>query len=156
MSLSWIYCRKFCWTEDFDIFYYTFGIKGSKELFYLYPNTKNYNLFPTTWWTTYIHLCICSLHLTLSSIVLKICSDLLKQVSQWHEVPKYVDFTARDAAIRLSLISKVRGLEQVEKYFDSLPNDYKAIQVYCALAMCYAIYRRENWIKQRPFWRREN
>lgn len=43
-----------------------------------------------------------------------------------------------DIAIQLDLISKVYGLQQAEKYFNSIPEDLRVFQVYGALLNCYA------------------
>jgi len=45
-----------------------------------------------------------------------------------------------DIAIRLTLIGKVRGLDQAEKYFNSVPHTSKDFKVYGALLHCYAQY----------------
>ncbi|XVF01980.1 hypothetical protein REPUB_Repub04eG0136600 [Reevesia pubescens] len=44
-------------------------------------------------------------------------------------------------AIRLDLISKVRGIDEAEKYFDSLAETMKTFQVYGALLNCYAHHK---------------
>ncbi|KAI3714051.1 hypothetical protein L1987_72641 [Smallanthus sonchifolius] len=41
-------------------------------------------------------------------------------------------------AVHLDLVSKVQGVEQAEKYFNSIPDDVKTLQVYGALLNCYA------------------
>ncbi|XP_058197705.1 pentatricopeptide repeat-containing protein At2g20710, mitochondrial-like isoform X2 [Rhododendron vialii] len=43
-----------------------------------------------------------------------------------------------DAATRLRLIFRVHGLEQVEKYFNNLPQQLKGFEVYTSLLNCYA------------------
>lgn len=48
------------------------------------------------------------------------------------------DLLPGDIAIRLDLVSKVHGLEQAEKYFDSIPQGLRVSQVYGALLNCYA------------------
>jgi hypothetical protein len=45
-----------------------------------------------------------------------------------------------DIAIRLDLISKVRDLDEAEKYFNSIPHTSKDFKVYGALLNCYAQY----------------
>ncbi|KAA3462560.1 pentatricopeptide repeat-containing protein mitochondrial-like [Gossypium australe] len=46
-----------------------------------------------------------------------------------------------DMAVRLDLISKVHGVEQAEKYFDSIPDTMRTFQVYGALLNCYAHHK---------------
>ncbi|KAB1209997.1 hypothetical protein CJ030_MR6G023546 [Morella rubra] len=59
------------------------------------------------------------------------------QISEWlsdhggHHLPP------RDIAIWLDLISKVRGLKEVEKYFDSIRDTSRMYEVYGALLNCY-------------------
>ena len=42
------------------------------------------------------------------------------------------------AGVHLDLVSRVKGLGEAEKYFNSLPEDVKNLQVYGALLNCYA------------------
>ena len=44
-----------------------------------------------------------------------------------------------DIALRMNLIFKVHGLEQVENYFSNIPESLKNHQVYIALLNCYAL-----------------
>lgn len=46
-----------------------------------------------------------------------------------------------DLAIRLTLISKVHGLEQAESYFDGLPDSSRDFKIYCSLLNCYAAHK---------------
>lgn len=60
------------------------------------------------------------------------------QISEWISDQRNYDLSPGDIAIRLDLISKVRGLEEAEKYFDTIPNTSRVYQVYGALLNCYA------------------
>ncbi|KAL8139156.1 hypothetical protein V2J09_005157 [Rumex salicifolius] len=57
-------------------------------------------------------------------------------VSEWGE-KMYPDLSARDISNRLELISKVHGLDEAEKYFDSIPLS-RGPQVYYSLLHAYA------------------
>lgn len=46
--------------------------------------------------------------------------------------------TSRDHAVRLDLISKVRGTEQAENYFSNIPLQLRGLDVLGALLNCYA------------------
>ncbi|KAK9092537.1 hypothetical protein Syun_027448 [Stephania yunnanensis] len=59
-------------------------------------------------------------------------------MSQWMTDRKYDALSPGDMAIRLDLISKIHGLEEAEKYFDSIPEQSRGIQTYGALLNCYA------------------
>ncbi|XVE49915.1 hypothetical protein DITRI_Ditri01bG0120000 [Diplodiscus trichospermus] len=59
------------------------------------------------------------------------------EVSEWMSEEMNYDSIA-DIAVRLDLISKVRGIDQAEKYFDSVPDTMRTFQVYGALLYCYA------------------
>ncbi|XWS39466.1 hypothetical protein CRYUN_Cryun18bG0056700 [Craigia yunnanensis] len=61
-----------------------------------------------------------------------------QSVSEWMSEEMNYDISIGDMAIRLDLISKVHGLDQAEKYFDSLPDTMRTFQVYGALLNCYA------------------
>ncbi|KAJ1389744.1 Tetratricopeptide-like helical domain superfamily [Sesbania bispinosa] len=60
------------------------------------------------------------------------------QVSEWMSNQRNLHLFSGDIAIRLDLIAKVRGLDQAEKYFNSIWNTSKNFKVYCALLNCYA------------------
>ncbi|KAH7513116.1 hypothetical protein FEM48_Zijuj12G0162500 [Ziziphus jujuba var. spinosa] len=60
------------------------------------------------------------------------------ELSMWMTDKRYYPLTYGDVAIRLDLISKVHGIEQVENYFNSVPRQLKSLEVYGALLNCYA------------------
>ncbi|KAA8524401.1 hypothetical protein F0562_010808 [Nyssa sinensis] len=60
------------------------------------------------------------------------------EISEWMSDKTYLDLLPGDVAVQLDLISKVRGLEQAEKYFHNIPNTSRVFQVYGALLNCYA------------------
>ncbi|GKB76873.1 pentatricopeptide repeat-containing protein [Tanacetum coccineum] len=59
------------------------------------------------------------------------------QLSEWmsHRKP---NLQPAGVAVHLDLVSRVKGLEEAEKYFNSLPEEVKNLQVYGALLNCYA------------------
>ncbi|KAF2307709.1 hypothetical protein GH714_031077 [Hevea brasiliensis] len=59
------------------------------------------------------------------------------EISMWMTDKRYFPLTSGGAALRLDLISKVHGIEQVEKYFNDIPQQLKALEVYGALLNCY-------------------
>ncbi|KAJ0666844.1 putative tetratricopeptide-like helical domain superfamily [Helianthus annuus] len=59
------------------------------------------------------------------------------QLSEWMANRKG-GLTAPGVAVHLDLVSKAQGVEQAEKYFNSVPDDLKTLQVYGALLNCYA------------------
>ncbi|KAK0589821.1 hypothetical protein LWI29_018913 [Acer saccharum] len=63
------------------------------------------------------------------------------QVSEWMGDQMNHQVSPGDIAIRLDLILRVHGLEQVEKYFDGIPDDLRGFQVYGALLHCYAAHK---------------
>ncbi|KAG6722582.1 hypothetical protein I3842_03G168000 [Carya illinoinensis] len=64
------------------------------------------------------------------------------QISEWLGEQRNHDLSPGDIAIRLDLISKVHGLEEAEKYFDSIPDTSRiTIHVYGALLNCYAEHK---------------
>ncbi|KAK0590291.1 hypothetical protein LWI29_025038 [Acer saccharum] len=63
------------------------------------------------------------------------------QVSEWMSDQRNHQVSPRDIAIRLDLISRVHGLEQMEKYFNGIPDDLRGLQVYGALLNCYAYHK---------------
>ncbi|XP_030512522.2 pentatricopeptide repeat-containing protein At2g20710, mitochondrial-like [Rhodamnia argentea] len=60
------------------------------------------------------------------------------EISMWMSDKRYISITTADAAVRLSLISKVHGVEQAEIFFDNLPQRLKVEKVYIAFLNCYA------------------
>ncbi|PQM34502.1 pentatricopeptide repeat-containing protein [Prunus yedoensis var. nudiflora] len=60
------------------------------------------------------------------------------EVSEWMSDVMKHDLSPGDIAVRLDLISKVRGLQQAERYFDSIPYPFRVVQVYGSLLYCYA------------------
>ncbi|KAK7257443.1 hypothetical protein RIF29_31432 [Crotalaria pallida] len=60
------------------------------------------------------------------------------QVSEWMSNERNLHLYSGDIAIRLDLIAKVRGLDQAEKYFDSISDASRDFKVYSALLNCYA------------------
>nr|XP_015899754.1 pentatricopeptide repeat-containing protein At2g20710, mitochondrial-like [Ziziphus jujuba var. spinosa] len=59
------------------------------------------------------------------------------QISMWMTDKRYYRLSCGDVAIRLDLISKVHGIEQVENYFKNIPKQLKFLEVYSALLNCY-------------------
>ncbi|XP_034224982.1 pentatricopeptide repeat-containing protein At2g20710, mitochondrial-like [Prunus dulcis] len=60
------------------------------------------------------------------------------ELSMWMTDKRYFSLMKADVAIRLDLISKVHGIEQAENYFENIPKQLKALEVYCTLLNCYA------------------
>ncbi|KAF9610841.1 hypothetical protein IFM89_025251 [Coptis chinensis] len=60
------------------------------------------------------------------------------EISQWMTEQRYIPFSALDVAARLDLIAKVHGLEQAEKYFDTISMQFKKFPVYNDLLHSYA------------------
>ncbi|KAA8526392.1 hypothetical protein F0562_008405 [Nyssa sinensis] len=60
------------------------------------------------------------------------------QLSEWMSDRRSLDLLPGDVAVRLDLVSKVHGLEQAEKFFNSIPNTMRTYHVYGALLNCYA------------------
>lgn len=61
------------------------------------------------------------------------------EISQWMSDKRYIPLMPRDIALRMNLILKVHGLEQVENYFNNIHKNLKTYQVYIALLNCYAL-----------------
>ncbi|KAG8391556.1 hypothetical protein BUALT_Bualt01G0199900 [Buddleja alternifolia] len=59
------------------------------------------------------------------------------KIAEWMSDMKYFNITPGHIAIQLDLISKVRGLEQAENYFNRLENSLRVLPVYGALLNCY-------------------
>ncbi|WCJ34108.1 Tetratricopeptide repeat (TPR)-like superfamily protein [Euphorbia peplus] len=60
------------------------------------------------------------------------------EVSMWMTDKQHYLLTPSDVAIRLFLVSKAQGIEQVEKHFDNISEKMKDQDVYTALLNCYA------------------
>ncbi|KAA8519810.1 hypothetical protein F0562_014100 [Nyssa sinensis] len=60
------------------------------------------------------------------------------EVSQWMTDQRYIPLSTSDIVTRINLISKVHGLEQVENYFNNIPQQLKGSEIYTALLNCYA------------------
>ncbi|KAH7533328.1 pentatricopeptide repeat-containing protein At2g20710, mitochondrial [Ziziphus jujuba] len=60
------------------------------------------------------------------------------QISEWISIERNHGLSSGDTAVHLDLISKVHGLEQAEKYFDSIPDSLRGYQIHGALLNCYA------------------
>ncbi|KAM5578080.1 pentatricopeptide repeat-containing protein [Rosa sericea] len=61
------------------------------------------------------------------------------QLSEWLEAHKQIEFTERDYASRLDLISKIRGLQKAEKYVEMIPQSFRGEVIYrTLLANCVA------------------
>ncbi|XP_076886153.1 pentatricopeptide repeat-containing protein At2g20710, mitochondrial-like [Bidens hawaiensis] len=60
---------------------------------------------------------------------------------EWMTNRSYVDKSPGIIAVHLDLISKVGGLEQAEKFFNTIPDAVKDFRVYGALLNCYTFTR---------------
>lgn len=60
------------------------------------------------------------------------------QISEWLSDERIRGLSSGDIAVRLDLISKVHGLDQAEKYFNTTPDSLRGYQIYGALLNCYA------------------
>ncbi|TYG90158.1 hypothetical protein ES288_A12G160100v1, partial [Gossypium darwinii] len=84
-------------------------------------------------------------HSMLQTIIRHLCSfGRFKQaleVSEFMSEEMRYGISVGDMAVRLDLILKVHGVEQAEKYFDSLPDTMRTFQVYGALLNCYAHHK---------------
>ncbi|XP_021809145.1 pentatricopeptide repeat-containing protein At2g20710, mitochondrial-like [Prunus avium] len=63
------------------------------------------------------------------------------EVSEWMSDVMKHDLSPGGIAVRLDLISKVRGLQQAEKYFDSIPYPFRGVQLYGSLLYCYTCHK---------------
>ncbi|KAF9624933.1 hypothetical protein IFM89_015653, partial [Coptis chinensis] len=74
------------------------------------------------------------------------------EISQWMSDQRYIPLSTVDVASRLDLISKVHGIEQAEKYFDTISEQIKKFPVYNALLNSYAnaksIEKAEAFVQQ--------
>lgn len=62
-------------------------------------------------------------------------------MSLWMTDKRYYSITPNDAAMRLDLIAKVRGIEHAENYFNSFSKQLKGAEAYSVLLNCYARVR---------------
>lgn len=60
------------------------------------------------------------------------------QISEWMSNERNLHLSSGDIAVRLDLIAKVHGLDQAEKYFNSISESSRDFKVYGALLHCYA------------------
>ncbi|PWA39290.1 Pentatricopeptide repeat-containing protein [Artemisia annua] len=60
------------------------------------------------------------------------------QLSEWMTNKSYLDQSSGNIAVHLDLISRVRGLEHAEKFFDAMPDLLKNFKVYGTLLNCYS------------------
>ncbi|CAL1406589.1 unnamed protein product [Linum trigynum] len=60
------------------------------------------------------------------------------QLSEWMRDQSCYNDSPGDIAVRLDLISKVRGSEQAEQAFEAIPENMRNFQVYGALLNCYS------------------
>ncbi|KAK7272369.1 hypothetical protein RJT34_28910 [Clitoria ternatea] len=63
------------------------------------------------------------------------------QVSEWMSNERKCDLSLGDFANRIHLISKVRGVEQAERFFRDIPDDKLDFKVYAALLKCYTAHK---------------
>ncbi|XP_059291852.1 pentatricopeptide repeat-containing protein At2g20710, mitochondrial-like [Lycium ferocissimum] len=59
------------------------------------------------------------------------------EVSHWMTDRKYFPLQPADVRTRINLMYKVKGLEEAEKYFNSIPQILRRPEVYTALLNCY-------------------
>ncbi|GLT86908.1 hypothetical protein SLE2022_050180 [Rubroshorea leprosula] len=60
------------------------------------------------------------------------------EISEWLSDDMKQSIAPGGIAIQLDLISKVHGLEQAEKYFNSIPESVRSLELHGALLNCYA------------------
>ncbi|KAK3016442.1 hypothetical protein RJ639_007797 [Escallonia herrerae] len=63
------------------------------------------------------------------------------EISQWMKDKRFSPLTSGDVATRMNLMTRVHGIEELEKYFNSIPQQLKNLNVYIALLNCYAQIR---------------
>ncbi|MED6145259.1 hypothetical protein PIB30_023502 [Stylosanthes scabra] len=63
------------------------------------------------------------------------------QVSFWMSEKGYYEPKSADFSTRLELIAKVKGIEEAESYFDSIPNHLRTGECYNTLLNCYVRVR---------------
>ncbi|GMH20913.1 hypothetical protein Nepgr_022755 [Nepenthes gracilis] len=64
------------------------------------------------------------------------------EILEWMDKSR-MNYSARDYALRLDIVSKLQGIAAAEKYFDSLPPDAKNLYTYGTLLNCYC---KENMV----------
>lgn len=62
-------------------------------------------------------------------------------VSEWINSIQRSQLKSGDAAVHLDLVAKVHGLEQAEKYFESLPDNLRVIKTHGALLNSYVKFK---------------
>ncbi|QHO25656.1 hypothetical protein HN51_048970 [Arachis hypogaea] len=60
------------------------------------------------------------------------------EVSFWMSEKGYSEPSSADFSLKLDLIAKVKGIEEAESYFDSIPNYLRTTDCYSTLLNCYA------------------
>ncbi|KAF5786099.1 putative tetratricopeptide-like helical domain superfamily [Helianthus annuus] len=60
------------------------------------------------------------------------------QLYEWMTQRSYLEKSSGNMAVHLDLISRVYGLQQAEKYFNTIPDSLKDFKVYGTLLNCYA------------------
>ncbi|KAI7750958.1 hypothetical protein M8C21_031788 [Ambrosia artemisiifolia] len=60
------------------------------------------------------------------------------QLSEWMTNRSYLDKSSGNIAVHLDLISRVYGLQQADKFFNTIPDASKDFKVYGTLLNCYA------------------
>ncbi|KAL5715534.1 hypothetical protein ACHQM5_017341 [Ranunculus cassubicifolius] len=60
------------------------------------------------------------------------------EISQWMTEKQKFVLSPSNLAVRLNLISRVHGITEAEKYFDTIPKESKTTHIYGALLNCYA------------------
>ncbi|XP_015951202.2 pentatricopeptide repeat-containing protein At2g20710, mitochondrial-like isoform X4 [Arachis duranensis] len=63
------------------------------------------------------------------------------EVSFWMSEKGYSEPRSSDFSLKLDLIAKVKGIEEAESYFDSIPNYLRTTDCYSTLLNCYAQVR---------------
>ncbi|KAM3343627.1 pentatricopeptide repeat-containing protein, mitochondrial [Capsicum galapagoense] len=59
------------------------------------------------------------------------------EVSYWMTDKRFFTLQPSDIGVRIQLIFKTKGLEEVEKYLDSIPQQFKGFYIYSSLLNCY-------------------
>lgn len=67
--------------------------------------------------------------------LLLLCSS---QISQWMIKKCHSGLRPGDFSVHLDLISKVHGLSEAEKYFESIPDGKQSFELYSSLLNCFA------------------
>ncbi|CAN4117459.1 unnamed protein product [Withania somnifera] len=63
------------------------------------------------------------------------------EVSNWMTDKRFFIPQPFDIGVRLDLIFRSKGIEEVEKYLDSIPQQFKGFHIYSALLNCYTTER---------------